>query len=599
MECRLVLQTECDNNLKITLDEMTRSNLLKDNKIAGVVYSDMEYNISVIFEEEIKKIEIYINDKLKDCIYVEGKIIFVNSECYDKRIFMNYFGYVSFTINIETDTGDYEFYSDYLDIAIRSNISGDIVRKMVSYIVENSQKYLFEDSSNVKDFLNVKKSKFKNMSTEISILENILFEYENNFKFFRTNSKYKLCNNYIVDDFEKLKEIKKETIQYIVSNPQYLIPVSYFTHIKYNKFNLQPKKVLVNRNKLDYNIYENQVVLGFLKYLYNYLSNKLINIEMEFNSTQTYPIRPNYISSYKEIYKQINKDLYSYTKKIQQIRKKVQQIYFMYSKILKCRQVNITSIPMATRIFTEIQHYRRIYKVIIDWFQGGNYNLENEKMILTLLEVDKIYEYYILFRINNYIVRKEYNLREPNQFIYKLKRNAKYKNTKYENTFVFEKEDSVVTIYYQPVIYFEPVPDDNNIGLFKNNDISLNGEKSQYYTPDYVIKICNNKLSKFIILDAKWSTVHSVINYSFKNIIYKYVFSISTINNNDKINKVWVINGKQMKDQKDYIYNFYNSKFIDRNNELKPSIKILTLNPDIDEITQEKLLEKLFSEFES
>ncbi|WP_294185227.1 hypothetical protein [uncultured Clostridium sp.] len=434
------------------------------------------------------------------------------------------------------------------------------------------------------------------MDTEISILENIIFEYENNFKYFMTNSKYKICNNYIVDDFNKLKEVKKETIQYMVSNPQYLMPVNYLTHIKYNKLNLQPRKVLVNRTKLDYNIYENQVILGFLKYLYNYLMNKLVNIKSEFNDTHAYSIRPNYISSYREIHKQLNANLYNYIRKIQMINKKVQQIYFMYRKILKCKEVTITSLPRPTHIFIEIQHYRRIYKVIVDWFKGGNYNLQSERMILTLSEVNKIYEYYILFKINNYILENGFYLIHCNKFSYRLNINQKYKNTKYENTFLFVREDYSVVVYYQPVIYLERVSYDNKIGLFRNNNISFGTGKSDYYTPDYVIKISKNNFSKFIILDAKWSDIKSVINYSFKDIIYKYVFSISPINENNEIIKVWAINGKQSAAQSSYIYNFYNSKFKDRNNEIMPSAKILTFHPDIDEAKQYELLNNLFSE---
>jgi len=103
-------------------------------------------------------------------------------------------------------------------------------------------------------------------------------------------------------------------------------------------------------------------------------------------------------------------------------------------------------------------------------------------------------------------------------------------------------------------------------------------------------------LCKFIILDAKWSTIDSVINYSFKDIIYKYAFSISTINSNDIINKIWVANGKEIQNQDNYIYNFYNSNFRERNNEIIPSAKILTLNPNLDELIQRKVLNQLFSE---
>ncbi|MCY6356001.1 DUF2357 domain-containing protein [Clostridium sp. ZS2-4] len=593
MECRLILQTKLVNDLNIILTETTEDNMFSNSEICGVVYSDMEYEASIIFDKEIQDINIYINDVLRECFYDNGKIYFKSEKFSDKRIFMNYFGYVNFTISIKTTEGNYEFYSNYLDVAVRDNISSDLIRKMVAYIAQNSHKYLFKKDSNVKDFADVEKSKRKNINTEISILENILFEYESNFKYFKIAAKYNINSNYIIDDFEKLKEIKNETIQYIISNPQQFITVNYNTGIKYNKLNLQPKKTLINKNKICYNIYENQVVLGFLKYIYNSILDKIKEVESKINNSQRYPIKSKYISSSNEIYKEVNKTLDKYRRKLYEIKKKIQQFYFMYKQILKCEEININNIPKPSPIFMETQHYRKIYKVIRDWFESGNYNLRNEKMILTFSEASQIYEYYVLFKVNNYIAENGYYLKGSNKFVYKLKKSAKYTNTRFENTFVFEKEKITLTVYYQPVIYFEQVV--NDIGLFRNNDISLEGGKAQYYTPDYVIKITEKESAKFIILDAKWSTIESVINYSFKDIVYKYNFSISTINSDDKIDKIWAVNGKNLRNQEEYIYNFYNSKFKVRNNELTPSAKIITLNPNIDTVIQKENLNQLLS----
>jgi hypothetical protein len=595
MECILVLQTKSEGDLKIFLTEKVEDNLLINNRVQGVVYSDMEYSARIIFDEQIRNINIYINESNRECYYDNGKIIFNTKEYLNGKIFMNYFGYVSFTVDITTDNGNYEFYSGYLDIAVRNNISSDLLRKMVAYIASNSQKYLFKNSSNIIDFLDIEKSKTKNLYTEISMLENIIFEYENNFKYFRTNVKYKVYNDYIIDDFERLQKVNKDTIQHIISNPQNLIITKYNTNIRYNKFNLIPKKVLLNKNKINYDIYENKVILGFLKYIYDIILNKIAYIQTKFNDSQTYSIRPEYISSYNEIQKQLNKTLNKYLIKLQIIKEKIQKIYFMYKQVLKCTNININGTPKPSPIFIKVQHYRRLYKVIKEWFENGNYNLENEKMILTLLEANQIYEYYILFKINNYIIRNGYKLESVDKFIYKLKQKTKYKNTKYENTFVFKNKEIKIIVYYQPVIYLEPVVYSNNIGLFRNNNISLDGGRAQYYTPDYVIKVSNDKLSKFIILDSKWSTINSVINYAVKDIIYKYAFSISTIKDIDKIDKIWIINGKDTENQKEYIYDFYNSKFKDRNRQLNPSVKILTLNPNVDDFTQESFLNKIFS----
>lgn len=593
MECMLGLRTKLVSDLKITLKETVENNIWANSEICGVVYSDMEYEASLFFDKEIRDIKIYINDTLRECFYDNGRVIFKATDFLDKRIFLNYFGYVSFTISIKTDEANYEFYSSYLDVAIRDNISSELIREMVAYISQNSQKYLFKEESNIKDFADVKRSKTRNINTEISMLENILFEYENNYKYFKTSAKSKIDNCYIVDDFDKLKEVRNETIQYIISNPQNLITVNHNTGILYNKLNLQPKKTLINKNKLSHNIYENQIVLSFLKYIYNSILTKIKEVEKKNNNSQKYSIRPEYTSSSNEIYKEISIILNKYTAKLYSIKEKVQQFYFMYKQVLRCDEVNLNRVPKPTAIFLETQHYRRIYKVIKDWFESGNYELESEKMILTFSEASQIYEYYVLFKINNFIIKRGYQLTNSKKFFYQLRRSAKYENTKYENTFLFENSTTRITVYYQPVIYLDQAV--NDIGLFRNNDISFDVGKAQYYTPDYVIKMEGLDSSEFIILDAKWATIESVINYSLRNIIYKYAFSISTLNKSDMIRSIWVINGKELQNQEDYVYNLYNSKFKDRNNELTPSVKVVTLNPKIDRLVQGKMLNQVIS----
>ena len=53
-------------------------------------------------------------------------------------------------------------------------------------------------------------------------------------------------------DFEKLNMIKGDTIQFIVSNPQYLRQTQIMTGIKYNKTNLIPIKTLINKNVISH-----------------------------------------------------------------------------------------------------------------------------------------------------------------------------------------------------------------------------------------------------------------------------------------------------------------------------------------------------------
>lgn len=596
MNCILSLDTNRLEVLNLNLQESIQSILLNNNKNVNVVYSDFDYVIGMHFDKDIdiERIKVFINDKPLDVSYINGNVYFNDISSKSKKIFMNYFGYVIFYIQIYSKDGQkHEYYSDYLDVAIRNDISSEIVREMVRYISKNSYEYMFEEETNVKDFSDVSKSNNKNLLTEIAILESILYEYEDCFKFFKKSSKYKLTSNNIIDDFEKLKQVKSETIQYIATNPHFLSVVDFNTGIKLNKYNLQPKKTLINKNDLSYSIYENQVVLGFLKYIYNVICEKMNEIDKRICIPNSSFIISPYISSSGAMHEAVVENLEQHKNKLCAIKVKLQQIYVMYKSIFRCEEIIINRIPKPSHIFLEIQHYRRIYKVIKDWFESGNYNLSNEKMLLTFSTASQIYEYYVLLKINSYIKWNGYDLNSATKYKYILNRNSRYKNTMFKNTFIFKKQKTEISIYYQPVIYLDHQV--NDIGLFRNNSISLINEKSYYYTPDFIIKIGKEQKSHYIILDAKWSSLESVINYSFKEIVYKYLFSISTINKEDTIDKVWAVNGKSNDNQQVCIYNFYNSTIIDRCNEILPSAKIMTLNPYIDDNIQKDNLEQLFS----
>ena len=141
--------------------------------------------------------------------------------------------------------------------------------------------------------------------------------------------------------------------------------------------------------------------------------------------------------------------------------------------------------------------------------------------------------------------------------------------------------ESEIVLYYQPVLYSYNTS--NNIGLFKNNTISFDIDqlkRSYYYSPDYIIKLKRNSHYEYIIIDAKWQYIKVVQKVSMKEIIYKYVFSLSTIDPEDDILKVVVINGKISDEQKDFVYKWFNSDYKERCKEIRPQVEILSLNPD-------------------
>ena len=108
---------------------------------------------------------------------------------------------------------------------------------------------------------------------------------------------------------------------------------------------------------------------------------------------------------------------------------------------------------------------------------------------------------------------------------------------------MFSGESKRITIYYQPVIYDHDSRYVNGIGLYRNNLISLS-QNDNYYTPDYVIKAEVDGIERYMILDAKFSTLGTVKTHQISDLSFKYLFSISTIADNRSADGLCIIYGQ-------------------------------------------------------
>ena len=595
------------SNLELELIETQPSYIKFDSSDDGAIYNNLEYSFDIVSDEIISNIKVYINNKEEKSHIINSKIYFLddNNSLVDfKRVFNNYYGYAFIAIEYINSSGEkFRVYTNWIDVYVKNDYITSLIKPMIKYIYNNSSKYLYKDNSNILDYSSVISSKNRNMHTQLAILEKIVLVYTENLKFFKNYVHYESIESAVVDDFEKLNMIKGDTIQFIVSNPQYLRQTQIMTGIKYNKTNLIPIKTLINKNVISHNVYENKIILGFLKSIcliisdnIKILSKKTINNNNNNNKE--------YISSGFCLHEFVISNINLYLDRLYELKKQFLELYLLYKKVLNCDEIIINKIPKPTMNFIKVKHYQKIYVVIKEWFESGNYDFTIENMILSFNNASQIYEYYILLNINEFLIQNKFKLTNSLKTVYSTSKNSLYTNTEFENTFIFNKNDVQVTVFYQPVISSKKKYYNHLLGLFKNNNISYyegnsDYHTSYYYTPDYVIKINKNNKNKYIILDAKFSSVNTVLKYSFSKIAYKYSFSISTNDDDDEIVKVWMINGQNdFNENENCIYNLYDSEFKERNAEIKPSMKILTFNPNIEaNINYNNLLE-LFNDIE-
>lgn len=518
--------------------------------------------------------KVYINDEAYDAeLYSKESdgVLFKLKEC-DKP-FLQSFG----AIKIEMELNGKQYSSKSIAVMVSNTNVNNSVINMIEYIYNNCEDYLYEEHKYSSILSGIKENETISLEAKIAFLKHILDVYKKSYQYLKINPYSKLEKTESVDSFDKLQSISQRTIQYITNNIDELTVVNYDTGIRFNNQYYQPNRILVESNSYSYDVYENRIIIGFLKTLVseiNIIIKKLLEkIYPKSKSTAS----DGYIDSMYQIFSKSIKRINSYIESLRELQNNYQQLYYFYSKIFNISSDTVKTLPIFTPVFRSINAYRQIYIAIHKWFSIGNYNLGKDELLLSFISTSKIYEYYCLIKMLYHIdMNTDFNLIKSKHISYRVNNNY-YTDTKYNNTFIFENEKIKLTLFFQPVIY----GDDrafNGLDIFRNtssNSKKDNNNRGKTYAPDYIIKAEYNDKTNYIILDAKFSTPENIRLYQLQDLVYKYLFSISTLNDKDRIIGLYILCGKKLgNDMEDTIHDL--AKKI--GHYVRPFAEILVMN---------------------
>lgn len=566
--------------LPLSRDYLQVSNFDKLSDITSWVYSDYVYSAEIQCDDldDIQEISVSINgvdQKLKN--FYHGKI-----EFYENRIFMDNFGLAQISVSITYHSGEERlFYSPFVSLLINDSKNNLSVQKMVEYIYGNYKAFLFEGESVSRKREGIKPQSVRELEAQIQILKQIIVAYDENARYFQTNAKFTVSSSKRVDHYEKVKYVTSSTIQFIVQHPEELKKCQSKRGIKIGENQYLPSKTLVIENVADYDIYENQIVVGFLFSLHQ-MAVKLLkraNWQIERYSMHSNQVVPDgYVVSSIFIFNIGKQRLEMAKEELNRLIIQIENLYNLYNRFLPVKKVLVQFVPKPTAVFMAIKPYRIIYNLIVEWFEYGIYDFSNEDFILPLLRNHKIYEYYLLLQMCNYLLEEGCTLYQTKKFPYANINEQPYNQFSINtpNTFYFQKEDSdkKITVYYEPVIQGQSHIGENEIGLYRNNSISAEGKTGSYYRPDYLIKVQFGDLEKYLILDAKFSKAVTARKRYFPGLVYKYLFSLSPIKDTTRISGLCILSGK-FDGKKDNVFNYYD--YAQDLNSIFPTAQIATV----------------------
>jgi hypothetical protein len=226
-----------------------------------------------------------------------------------------------------------------------------------------------------------------------------------------------------------------------------------------------------------------------------------------------------------------NKCIYVFYKgiinKLLNCNETIKSLYFRYKNVLKCESLDIEEKPKLTNTFKSIKHYRLCYEEITKWYETGDYVLDHLEYIFKLKTLSRIFEYYCLIKLQNALHIVGYQLHQYKRIDYF--EGEEGSDNEYINNF-YEYDNGVnrITLYYEPVIFTDRLT--GEIGLYSTGFNFIKNIENTYWTPDFLLKVSNEKDSYYYILDAKFSSFKNVKTRYMSELILKYGVQIASIN---------------------------------------------------------------------
>ena len=583
---RLLPDNQEPQELVLQQHQLSSSILDMANATSSYVFNDYKYRAQIVnCDEVINNLVFLLNGKEIGITYSPdtGMITFQDYS-FGQRIFLECYGFVQITIIFNDAQGNQQVRdTEYIHVLVRKGRQNDSVRRMTEYVYAQNADLLNGDRTLPKDVSGLKESARKTIESHILLLKQISVTYEENYRYFKVNSRFVTTPKEHVDHFEKLQYVSRNTLQYIAQHPEELQQVHHSSGIRIRSFRYQPNKTLVTDHEKSNDIYENRVVLGFLLFLVHEIERIQTELsEIIGRVPQKIAETEEYVTSSCFIYEKTVEAIKILLEDVRDLHRRFTSLYYMYAEALPIKPENISIIPRFTPLFKAVPQYHQIYDCAVSWFSKGVFTIREEQFMLSFIKISTLYEVYVLTKLVNYFKSSGYTLTAAEKILYPSP-GRYFENTYCNNRFIFKNDSGQVTVYYQPVIYSTNRKDISGIGLYRNTSISYpkahdgSSYRGRYYTPDFLIKYeyLGVSTERYIIADAKFSRLQTVKDREFAELAYKYLFSISPTSSEGHVVGMCIFNGiPESEVQRDCLTNIYDFELA---SPITPCAEVVTL----------------------
>ncbi|MEE3421023.1 MAG: DUF2357 domain-containing protein [Lachnospiraceae bacterium] len=516
------------------------------------VHGDREFALEVTdLPEGTRPVTLAVEDRRYSLFRSQdGKYIPLSMDTSDTgHIFLSSMGVVNLSVTVDDHGVVKTWYAEPVVILLPMNSGTEDLSAMLDDIYSFQEDFLY-----VRESVPLKSHRRDSLVAQIRLLLEITGIYEEEYGYFKTNSRTRLEQVMKVDETDRMEYVDARMLAFMVQHPEYLRPA--VNGIPYEGAYYAPQKVLMAKNRITHDVYENQLIISFLakllrdaRDLRQKISSLLASARVRSCAEEGYVASSNFFMG--KVGTAMRIGLTSLDDCIDRLMK----TYNAYRTALKVTEIDVTHKPRPTATLLNVPQYHRIYVSMDRWYELMGYSFAVENEMLHFYNIPHVYEIYCLVRLVRAIEAAGFHLENAMQRDYGLKESIYYHKGAYNNTFIFTKENGcVLTLFYQPVIYDGSFPPDRMISLYRNSSVSFTEAgrggvaTGRYYVPDYVLKMREGDREDYYILDAKYKTREAVRAMDVSRLSYKYLISLSPGKPSAHLKGLLVLYGKPSPD---------------------------------------------------
>ena len=427
-----------------------------------------------------------------------------------------------------------------------------------------------------KSDLRLQQQTYKSPTAYIQLIESIAICYQNNLQYFNALARHSIKKTNVVREYAKARDVSITGFQWLMQNSYQLVPVPQRTAVLRGGNYYIPRKILMQEPVSNRDVYENQVILSFLvlvlknaRLVQTMMAADILEREatlQKIQGTVREGYQPPAISTIWQLPLQEAK---GFGERLSVAASQLESLYNKYNEILQCTKFDVKTFPQKTKTFQNVKPYSQVFEQIMRWFKFGDFDMKKNRVIFNLRTLDKLFEYYSLYRLLKMLSDAGFEpVKDKSPIIsyqYRVFDSWHENEMDVANTYHLEKDGCQLTLYYQPVVHSDRF--ENDLTIYRTT-IPRRTHTSCYFTPDFLLKITQGtKAPVYVVLDSKYSNRMNILrrhedssqtNYLDK-IVLKYSSQFVSIETRESPKMIWILQGRVGDGDERAVFRFHNS----------------------------------------